>query len=103
MNCQTEGVVYKLSCKHCPEWVYIGETGRRVCDRVADHRSAIYQKKLDHPVGAHFCQPGHSVTDLVALPIEKVLPTGNVLLRRRREKLWINNYNSVDNGANRRE
>ena len=103
INCETTNVVYKLECRRCPGFVYIGETQRRFCDRVAEHRGYVTQKKLDHPVGRHFNQGIHSVTDLCPTAIEKVHPEGNTLLRRRREKLWINRYDAVAYGANTRE
>ena len=101
INCQTKNVVYKLSCRKCQDFVYIGETRRRFCDRVQEHRGYITQKKLNHPVGSHFNERGHSVADLQPLAIERVLPRDDHLLRRRRERLWINKYDAIDFGANR--
>ena len=103
INCQTENVVYRLRCKKCPDFVYIGETKRRFCDRIQDHRSAIRQKRLDHPIGSHFNKAGHSVTDLIPLAIERVLPRNDTALRKRREKLWINRYDSTTFGSNTRD
>ena len=103
ITCDTKNVIYKLSCRKCPDWVYIGETGRCFCDRFAEHRGYVSQKKLNQPTGHHFNQKGHSLSDLIALPFERVLPHGNIQLRKRREKLWIYNYNSVEFGANIRD
>ena len=103
INCTTENVIYRLTCKKCPDFVYIGETKRRFCDRIQDHREAIYQKELDHPVGAHFNQPGHTAKDLTPLAIERVLPRHDTALRKRREKLWINNYGSTIFGSNKKD
>ena len=103
LDCNSEDVVYKLRCRKCPPWLYIGETGRRFRDRMQDHRGYITQKKLDHPVGAHFNLPGHSVSDLLPVAIERVLPKGNDLLRKRREKYWINKYDSITFGANTKD
>ena len=101
----TSNVIYKLSCKRCPGFVYIGETKRRLCERIQEHRGAITQKKMDHPVGAHFNQVGlrHSVTDLIPLAIERVVPKHDTALRKRREHFWINNYRATSLGANRRD
>ena len=88
IDCQTTNVVYKLSCHKCPEWVYVGETSRRFCDRLQEHRGYIRQKKLN-AVGVHFNSKGHSLTDLLPLAFERVLPKGNQILRRNRESLWI--------------
>ena len=105
INCQTTNVIYKLTCRRCPDFVYIGETKRRFCDRVQEHRGAITQKKLDHPIGAHFNQIGqrHGVTDMVPCAIERVLPRDDTALRKRREKLWINKYDATTVGGNRRD
>ena len=75
--------------------MYIGETGRRFCDRLADHRGYVSRKDLKHPIGLHFNQDGHHVTDMIPLPIEKVFPEGDDLLRKRREKVWIQAYDAV--------
>ena len=103
INCQTDNVIYKLSCRKCPNFVYIGETCRRFCDRLAEHRGYISQKKLHHPVGFHFNQKGHNVTDLLPIAIERVLPKGDSILRKKRESLWINRYDAVTFGANTRD
>ena len=103
INCQTQNVIYRLTCKKCPDFVYIGETKRRFCDRIQEYREAIYQKKLNHPIGAHFNQPGHDVMDLTPLAIERVLPRKDTALRKRREKIWINNYQSTTFGSNTRD
>lgn len=92
LNCQSTNVVYKLGCRKCGPFVYIGETSRRFCDRLADHRGYINRKRLDTQVGNHFNLPGHVVTDLKPLPIEKVLPEGDNQLRRERERFWIQQY-----------
>ena len=39
-------------------------------------------------------------TDMIPIAIEQVLPKGNTILRRRRERLWINRYESIEFGAN---
>ena len=76
-----------------------------LCECIQEHRGAITQKKMDHPVGAHFNQVGlrHSVTDLIPLAIERVVPKHDTALRKRREHFWINNYRATSLGANRRD
>ena len=103
LTCLSSNVIYKLGCRKCPDFVYIGETGRRFCDRLTNHRSAIASKNLNHPIGRHFNQKGHKESDLLPLPIEKVLPLGDRELRLRREKLWIQRYNATEWGANSKE
>ena len=38
------GVVYRLDCKDC-DAKYVGETGRQVQDRMAEHKRDIEKKK----------------------------------------------------------
>ena len=101
LDCETSNVIYRLGCRKCPPFVYIGETERRFCDRLTDHRGYINRKEK-HPVGDHFNRPGHDITDLIPLPIEKVFPEGDHQLRKQREKFWIHKYDAVHSGANSR-
>ena len=106
LDCNTENVIYKLSCRNHPSFCYIGETRRRFRDRVQEHRGYITQKRLNHPIGEHFNLPGHSknpVADLLPLAIERVLPKGDHTLRKQRESYWINQYDSITYGANTRD
>ena len=105
IDCNTEGVTYKLLCRKHRDFFYIGETKRRLRDRIQDHRGYITQKK-DHPVGNHFNGPGHGkdpVAYLKVVGFERVLPKGDHLLRKTRESHWINTYNAVTYGANTRD
>ena len=107
IDCNSKSVVYKLLCKKCKLWCYIGETGRLLRQRMAEHRGYITQK-TNHPVGQHFNSPGHSVADLQVIGIEKVFPSrkknSNLSeLRKIRESYWINKYDCVRYGANTRD
>ena len=104
MTCLTENVIYRLTCKRCPqaEFVYIGQTGRRACDRFQDHRGYITQGKLNQVAGEHFTRKGHTSMDIQMLPIERVLPRGDTTLREAREKIWISRYRAIDYGKNTR-
>ena len=102
LNCQSTNVIYKITCKKCP-FIYIGETQRKFCERLTEHRGYVTKKQLNQPVGLHFSQKGHSIEDMIAIAIEKVMPLGDHLLRKCREKYWINNCDSVSFGANKRD
>ena len=83
---------------------YVGETGRRFCDRVAEHRAGIQSDP--NYFGGHFSQAGHTVHDMMPLAIEKVRcsdPKLEPALRKRREKLWISRYDATTYGCNIRE
>ena len=59
--------------------------------------------KKDHPVGKHFNLTGQELSDLIAIAIEKVVPEGDTILRRKRESYWIEAYDAVSFGANSRD
>ena len=46
------------------------------------------------PVGVHFRLPGHTHSDMVALPIERVRTKCRFVLEAR-ERYWIEKYSSV--------
>ena len=54
-------------------------------------------------MGKHFNLPGHELSDLTAIAIEKVVPEGDTILRRKRESYWIEAYDAVSFGANSRD
>ena len=102
MNCNTSGVVYKITCKKCTKFIYIGETGRSLKHRFYEHHRDATNKDMKKPCGLHFNNPGHSEADMIVIAIEQVLPKEDPLLRKTRESYWINQYQSVDHGANLR-
>ena len=93
MNCQDSNIIYLITCLHCKEQ-YIGETERKLSKRFAEHQGYVKGRDLTKATGNHFNKRGHDITDMKAFPIEKVLPEGDHLLRKRREKvsnpLWVN-------------
>ena len=100
VNCTTANVVYKIACKKCPKWVYIGETGQRFCDRFTAHRGYVNRKEMDKPTGFHFNTKGHTILDMNPIIIEEVRPDNDPNLRLIRESYWITLYQSVEFGAN---
>ena len=102
VTCTTESVIYKISCKRCVDFVYIGETKRQFCERFADHRGYVKRKELEQVCGKHFNLKNHKYEDMIPTIIEQVRPTNDEALRLRREKYWINQYQSFEFGANRR-
>ena len=102
MNCKTTGVIYRISCNKCPNFTYIGETGRSLRQRFSEHCRDAINKDQTKPCGLHFSLPGHTETNMFIIAIEKVLPKEDTLLRKTRERHWINLYRSVEYGANSR-
>ena len=106
LTCLTTNVVYKIWCNICDDFLYIGMTTRRFCDRVQEHRSyayaAISGKGNDQPTGIHFSQPGHDARNMLAIAIEEVIPKDKPEILIQREKVWIRRYDAIDYGANTR-
>ena len=100
IDCNTTNVIYKLLCKKCRDFCYIGETKS---ERIAEHRGYILQKKTNQVTGHHFNMPGHTEADLQVVGIERVLPLGDPLIRKSRESYWINQYFSTKYGQNKRD
>ena len=104
ISCTTPGVIYTVSCqKQSGECArlggpqYVGCTTRPGKVRVAEHIGSVTQPSQANtikPVGAHFRLPGHSHSDMVFLPIEKVVNKDKFVLESR-EAYWIRKYNCV--------
>ena len=99
----SKNIIYKLNCKRCPQFIYVGETSRRAKDRFYQHRSNILTNNQETPAGCHFNTAGHKVTDMIMIPFERVRPANNPNTRKCREKYWINRYQAVTYGANKQK
>ncbi|KAJ8022331.1 hypothetical protein HOLleu_37197 [Holothuria leucospilota] len=55
-TCTSANVVYVLVCKRC-NILYVGETKRRLADRVTEHLRSIKQNLPGFPVATHFNPP----------------------------------------------
>ena len=80
---------------------YVGETERRLKDRLADHRGYVTSKVVTQPTGAHFNLPGHSEANLRVTILEEVKKKCS-LYRKEREKFYIKKLNTVYEGLNKR-
>ncbi|KAJ8050343.1 hypothetical protein HOLleu_03507 [Holothuria leucospilota] len=64
-TCTSANVVYVLVCKRC-NILYVGETKRRLADRVTEHLRSIKQNLPGFPVATHFNPPSTcSIRDLM--------------------------------------
>ena len=61
-TCQTQNVVYILTCTLCPK-MYIGETYRSLNERFKEHRDSILTGK-DTPVANHFNSDQHHLSHI---------------------------------------
>ena len=58
---QRSGVVYKIPCVVCSK-VYIGQTGRRLCQRISEHNRAVKSANFNSSTLAeHAWSAGHPV------------------------------------------
>ena len=79
---------------------YIGQTGRLLQFRIADHRGYITNQVTSWATGAHLNLPGHSLADMKFTVIEQVRYNSD-LYRRERETYHINKFNTFYQGLNR--
>ena len=102
VTCLSDNVIYRLTCRkpRCKNFIYVGQTSRRFCERFTDHKTYVTTKRLDTASGSHFNLPGHSEADMVPTILEQVYPKNDEFLRLTREKYWINNYQAIDYGSN---
>jgi hypothetical protein len=84
MNCNTKNVIYLVNCIKCQKQ-YVGQTGRRLKDRLNSHRSNIHNS-IQTAVAIHFNEPPHNYTHLKIIPIEVVDDSAE---RINRETFWI--------------
>ena len=74
LSCENSNVVYMIECQksNCKQNRYIGETGRALKYRLAEHRGYIVNSLTNTATGAHFTSPGHSLSDMRILILEQV-------------------------------
>ena len=54
------GVVYRVSCDEC-DASYIGQTGRKLGDRLVEHRNSTSRRPESSAVGLHSAETGHQI------------------------------------------
>ena len=109
ITCTTSNLLYIGTCskgdRTCPSKPqYCGETGQSAEERFCGNRKSVVQSCQEHTslsVGEHFRGAGHSVSDFVFIPVEKIMST-NIYVRKVREKLMINKFDLITNGLNKR-
>ncbi|MCG7879722.1 MAG: GIY-YIG nuclease family protein [Candidatus Thiodiazotropha endolucinida] len=86
ITCKTANVVYGIECRQCRKFLYVGQTGGTLYQRMLLNFSMIRTGKQD-AIALHFNGQGHSVDDMVVLGIEKI--NKDCFYRRTKESLWI--------------
>ena len=101
MNSETKNVIYLIECKkeNC-KLRYIGETERKLKERIADHKQYTKSIVPTQATGEHFNLPGHSLSDITVTIIEKV-KQNDENYRKEREKMHIRKFNTYYKGINR--
>ena len=79
---------------------YIGETGRQAKDRFKEHIGYVENLQLEKATGMHFNLPGHSVSDMQFVILEKIY-SKDPGVRKERESLFIKNFNTLYKGINK--
>ena len=69
-NCNSKNVIYIIICKHCHK-MYVGQTSRKLKERLTNHRSDIKLHK-NTPIAKHFTLPQHKLHHLSIIPILNV-------------------------------
>ena len=107
LDCNSTNIIYAIQCKTCTQngndnCQYIGQTGRRLRDRLNEHLRDIINRKTDKSgVVEHFCKPGHSVNNLQILPLLQ-MHNERESIRRAKEQYFIGLANTLTpNGMNR--
>ena len=103
MSCENSNIVYMIDCqKYNCKARYIGESGRPLRYRLAEHRGYVVNNLTHKPTGAHFNLPGHSLSDLKIIIIEQV-KIQDSQYRKEREKYFINKFNTYHEGMNKKQ
>ena len=100
-NCHTKNIVYLIECKKCLQQ-YIGQTHKSLHERFGEHRGYVNNKHLHKATGEHFNLPGHSVSDMTIIVLEKIRRKDRHY-RELRESMHIRDFGAKHSGINRRK
>ncbi|XP_067851243.1 receptor-transporting protein 3-like [Heptranchias perlo] len=84
-TCTSANLVYCILCSKC-DFLYVGETERRLGDRFAEHLRSVRTRNPNLRVACHFNSPSHSESDLFVLGLQQC---SNDAERKREEKRII--------------
>lgn len=79
-NCQTRSVIYAIKCPTC-NLLYIGETGRKVKERIYDHMYNLKRKNRNIPLTKHLVDHDVSNTELRFILLDNTANNRNERLR----------------------
>ena len=103
VNCETENLVYIITCEkpQCNFIQYVGETKRSLKTRFAEHLGYVRRLDQTSPTGQHFTLPGHNESNMILQVLEKC-KFKSTHYRLTREAYYINLYDTVRNGLNKK-
>ena len=103
VNCNSFNTIYMIQCsKDNCKMSYIGQTGRILKFRIAEHRGYVRNNVTSKATGEHFNLPGHSLSDFTVTILEQP-KENNILYREEREHYLIRKFNTFYNGLNRQK
>nr|VZI29512.1 unnamed protein product [Spirometra erinaceieuropaei] len=88
---ETSGVVYRIWCS-CGQSNYVGETGRLLRMRFAEHVAAVRRRDASSRVAAHSTGPGHIFT----FQEDKILARGDNRKNRELLESWFSGPQSIN-------
>ena len=80
---------------------YIGESERTLRERFLEHRGYDRRKEVHKSTGHHFNLGGRSIADMTISVAERITSSGPNY-REEREKHWIEQFESLRMGINRK-
>ena len=104
VSCDSSNCIYywkfvKPNCQDFPKCEYVGKTTRTFKDRLAEHRDYPKRDVTSEPSGKHFTLPGHNVSQLKGLVLEKVRSKDPYVLKAR-EHFFIQKFDTFRHGLN---
>ncbi|BHF78260.1 hypothetical protein SprV_0602137200 [Sparganum proliferum] len=88
---ETSGVVYRIWCS-CGQSNYVGETGRLLRTRIAEHVAAVRRNDANSQVAAHSTRPGHTFKFAEA----EILARGDNRVSRELLESWFTGPQSIN-------
>ena len=73
-DCDTQIVVYILSCAKCPNADYVSETSNCFRFRLSNHKHSIKLNLYGYPVAMHFNEQSHTMEDMRCTIIRNHVP-----------------------------
>ena len=108
VTCQSNNLVYMIICnkescqlKNKYQQKYIGETERKLKDRICEHIGYINTKKTDKATGNHFNLPGHTISDMKVTVLENIHKS-DPEYRKERGTYLIRKFNTFYQGLNKK-